>query len=188
MGGKMATGTSKPGYQEGFDRTSSESTENEISFTPSPLNEDVNFTPEPPAEAPQAVTHSIDAASDRAKHVVDRASEGLKHTAANATSQIQTITRDMRERADVAKGDASQSLRKLAQNLREQVQSGDGQPVAQATSIAEQLDRMATYLEGNTFEDIEADARQKIQKNPWQSVGIAAFIGFILSRIFGGKR
>ena len=183
----MATGTSRPGYQEGIDKTSSEGTENEINFTPSPLNEDVNFTPEPPAEAPQAITHSIDAASDRAKHVVDRASEGLKQTAANATSQVQQAVRDMRERADVAKGDASQSLRKLAQNLREQVRSGDGEPVAQANSIAEQLDKMATYLESNTFQDIEADARQTIQKNPWQSVGIAALIGFVLSRIFGGK-
>jgi ElaB/YqjD/DUF883 family membrane-anchored ribosome-binding protein len=72
--------------------------------------------------------------------------------------------------------------------MREQVRTGEGQPVGQAESIASSLDKMANYLEANSFEEIESDARRTIQKNPWQSVGAAAFVGFILSRLFGGRR
>jgi ElaB/YqjD/DUF883 family membrane-anchored ribosome-binding protein len=168
----------------------------EVTFTPDTNDAEVQFNAEgslnsatnmttPP---PEAVSKSIDNVSDKAKDAVDRASEGLKHTAAQANTQIHQISTEMRERAYSVKGNASQSLRQAAQNLREQVRTGEGQPVQQAESLAMQLDKMAGYLDDNSFEEIQEDAKRTIQKNPWQSVGAAAVVGFIFARLFGGRR
>jgi ElaB/YqjD/DUF883 family membrane-anchored ribosome-binding protein len=94
----------------------------------------------------------------------------------------------MVDRAYTVKSNAAQSLRQAAQSLREQVRTTEGEPVQQAESLAVSLDRMASYLESSTFEEIEKDARRTIQQNPWQSVGTAAAVGFVLARLFGGGR
>ena len=138
--------------------------------------------------APEAVAQTIDQVSDKAKDVVDKASDSLKQTAVQASTQLQQAQREMIDKAYAVKTNASQSLYEAAQKLRAEVRTGDGAPVQQAEAIAESLEKMGRYLESNTFEEIESDARRTIQKNPWQSVGAAALVGFVMARIFGGRR
>ncbi len=151
---------------------------------------DTNYTENPMRG--ETVSHTIDNVAERAKGVVndavDRASSSVKQTAKEANNQLQQVTHDIRERADTVKANAAQSLLQAAQNLREQIGSNQGPAVQQAEYLATTLEQVSKYLETNSFENIETDVRHTIQKNPWQSVGVAAFIGFILARMFGGSR
>lgn len=141
-------------------------------------------TPEPPEQ----VAHAIDDVSDRAKEVVDRASEGLKQTSANAALSLQQAQRAMVDRAYDVKAQAARQMYQMAESLRNEVRTQTGQPVQQAEALAKSLDNLGRYLEQRSFEDIESDLRHTIQRNPWQSVGIAMAVGWVLSRLFGRRR
>ncbi|HLY27557.1 MAG TPA: DUF883 C-terminal domain-containing protein [Aggregatilineales bacterium] len=134
----------------------------------------------------EAIENVADRASQAAKDAVDRASNSVKQTAKEANNQLQQVTHDARQRADQVKANAAQSLAQAAQNLREQIGTSQGPAVQQAEYLANSLEQVSKYLETNSFEHIEKDIRTTIQKNPWQSVGVAAFFGFILARLFGG--
>jgi ElaB/YqjD/DUF883 family membrane-anchored ribosome-binding protein len=139
-----------------------------------------NMTTEPPPK----VAEAIDEVSDKAKEVVDRASESLKHTTANAAMQLQQAQHAMVDRAYEAKAAASTQLRQLAEKLRSEVRTGEGQPVQYADQLSTSLDTLAQYLEMHSFDQIEGDLRRTIQRNPWQSVGLSVFVGWILAKIF----
>src|SRR5215510_9167092 len=83
------------------------------------------------AEPPPKVAETIDDVSDKAKEVVDRASEGLKQTSANAAMQLQQAQRALNQRAYEAKSGAAAQLRQLAETMRSEVRTGEGQPVQQ---------------------------------------------------------
>jgi len=140
------------------------------------------------AEPPEPVAHAIDDVSDKAKEVVDRASDSLKQTSANAAMSVQQAQQQMVDRAYDVKSQAAQQLRAAAQSLRSEVRSQTGQPVQQAEALARNLENLGNYLEQRSFEDIESDLRHTIQRNPWQSVGVAVAVGWVLSRLFGGRR
>jgi len=126
--------------------------------------------------------------SEKAKDAVDRAAESLKQTSATAANQVQQVGVEIRDKANDVKSQAAQSLKQAAENLRHEVKTTDGRPVAQAESFAQQLEKMASYLDDSSFEEIETDVRTTIQRNPWQSVGVSLAIGWVLSRLFGGRR
>jgi ElaB/YqjD/DUF883 family membrane-anchored ribosome-binding protein len=139
-----------------------------------------NMTTEPPPK----VAEAIDDVSDKAKEVVDRASESLKHTSANAALQLQQAQRAMVDRAYEAKTAASGQLRQLAETLRSEVRTGEGQPVQYTEQLAMNLDNLAGYLEMHSFDQIEGDLRRSIQRNPWQSVGLSVAVGWLIAKIF----
>jgi ElaB/YqjD/DUF883 family membrane-anchored ribosome-binding protein len=141
-----------------------------------------------PAEPPEAVVKAIDDFSDRAVDAVSRASEGLKQTSANAAQSVQQAQDAVRARAYEVKANAAQQLHKAAETLRTEVRTGEGQPVDQAGMVAARLDNLGNYLEQHSFEEIEGDVRQTIQRNPWQSVAVGVAVGWVLSRIFGRRR
>jgi len=141
-----------------------------------------------PAEPPEAVAKAIDDLSDKAVDVVSRASEGLKQTSANAAQSMQQAQDAIRARAYEVKTNAAQQLRKAAETLRGEVRTSDGQPVEQAGLVADRLDNLGNYLEQHSFDEIEGDLRHTIQRNPWQSVAVGVAAGWVLSRIFGGRR
>lgn len=142
----------------------------------------------PRTEPPEVVANAIDDVSDKAKEVVDRASESLKQTSASAAMQVQQAQKAMLERANEVKARAASQLFQAAETLRSEVRTGQGQPVQQAEALAANLEQFGRYLEAHSCDQIESDVRHTIQRNPWQSVGIAVAVGWILSRIFGPRR
>jgi ElaB/YqjD/DUF883 family membrane-anchored ribosome-binding protein len=142
----------------------------------------------PKTEPPEVVASAIDDVSGKAKEVVDRASEGLKQTSANAALQVQQAQQAMFDRANEVKSKAASQLYQAAETLRGEVRTGQGQPVQQAEALAANLEQLGRYLEAHSFDEIESDVRHTIQRNPWQSVGIAVAVGWVLSRIFGPRR
>ena len=143
---------------------------------------------QPQAEPPEAVVSAIDDVSDKAKEVMDRATDGLKQTTANAAVQVQQAQQVMLDRANNVKSKAASQLYQAAETLRSEIRTEQGQPVQQAEALARNLDQLGRYLEAHSFDEIESDARHTIQRNPWQSVGIAVAVGWVLSRIFAPRR
>jgi hypothetical protein len=141
-----------------------------------------------PDEPPEAVAKVIDDLSDKAVDVVARTSEGLKQTSANAALSMQQAQDTIRARAYEVKTNAAQQLHKAAETLRGEVGTGQGQPVEQAGMVADRLDSLGNYLEQHSFDQIEGDVRQTIQRNPWQSVAVGLAVGWMASRIFGRRR
>lgn len=143
-----------------------------------------------PAEPPEAVAKAIDEFSDRAVDVVSRASEGLKQTSANAAQSVQQAQDAIRARAYEVKANAAQQLHKAAETLRTEAHKHhEGTfPAERADMTARRLDDLGNYLEQHSFEEIEGDLRQTIQRNPWQSVAVGVAVGWVLSRIFGRRR
>jgi ElaB/YqjD/DUF883 family membrane-anchored ribosome-binding protein len=168
----MATGTNKPSdtpnKPESTARTGTASTGS------------TGMSTEPPPK----VAEAIDEVSDKAKEAVDRASDSLKQTTATAAVQLQQAQRAMVERAYEAKRNAAQQLRELAEKMRSEVRTGEGQPVQQAAQLADSLENLSQYLEQRSFEQIEGDLRHTIQRNPWQSVGVSVVIGWLLAKLF----
>lgn len=198
----MATGTGNPGNTPNRTENTGPKTERpaqnaggEGTMRPSPnLSNQTNQpnrpmgSTQPQAEPPEAVASAIDDVSDKAKEVVDRASEGLKQTSANAALQVQQAQKAMFERANEVKATAASQLFQAAASLRSEVRTEQGQPVQQAEALAANLEQLGRYLEAHSFDEIESDVRHTIQRNPWQSVGIAVAVGWIMSRIFGPRR
>lgn len=139
-------------------------------------------------QPPEAVSKTVNDVTDRAHEVVDKAAEGVKQTSANAAMQFQQAQRAMLDRATDVKSQAASQLYQAAETLRSEVRSGQGQPVQQAEALASSLDQLGHYLDQHSFDEIESDVRQTIQRNPWQSVGVAVAVGWVLSRIFAPRR
>ncbi len=92
------------------------------------------------------------------------------------------------DRAYDVKSQAAQSLYQAAQSMRAEVKTADGQPVQQVEALAARLETLGQYLDDHSFEDIEGELRHTIQRNPWQAVGVSVAVGWVLSRLFGGRR
>ena len=139
-------------------------------------------------EPPEAISSAIDDVSDKAKDVVDRASDSLKQTSANASVQLQQAQQAMRDRAYDVKSSAANQLYQAAATLRNEVRTSQGDKVEQAESLAKSLEDLGRYLDDHSFEQIESDLRHTIQRNPWQSVGVGIFVGWVLANMFGRRR
>ena len=106
---------------------------------------------------------------------------------ANAAVQLQQAQQVMFERANEVKAKAASQLFQAATTLRSEMRGEQGQSIPQAEALAANLEQLGHYLEAHSFDEIERDARQTIQRNPWQSVGVAVAVGWILSRIFAPR-
>ena len=57
-----------------------------------------------------------------------------------------------------------------------------------ARSAARQIQEAAAALDAKSVEEIGEDAKEFVRKSPGLAVGLAAVAGFVVSRIFRGKR
>lgn len=94
--------------------------------------------------------------------------------------------------ATQGKGKVSEGLTALGQAVADSAHVVDEKLGARygdyARSASRGLQDAATRLDDKTIEDLGEDARAYIRKSPGAAVGIAAVFGFLLSRLFTGKR
>lgn len=57
-----------------------------------------------------------------------------------------------------------------------------------ARSAASQIRETASSLETRSFDELGEDAKTFVRKSPGMALGMAAVAGFMLSRLFGGKK
>ena len=57
-----------------------------------------------------------------------------------------------------------------------------------ARSASRSLQETAAKIDQKSVEELQEDAREMVRKSPGMAVGIAAFAGFFLARLFGGSR
>lgn len=97
-----------------------------------------------------------------------------------------------RELAVEGKGQAAKGLRSLGQLVSENASVVDEKLGAKygeyARSASDSLSQYADRLDEKTVDDLAEDAREMVRKSPGLAVGIAAFAGFMLSRLFRRSR
>lgn len=86
------------------------------------------------------------------------------------------------------KGKVSEGLTALGQAVADSAQTVDEKLGAKygdyARTASRSLQDAATRLDAKSVEDLGEDAREFVRKSPGTAVGIAAVVGFLLSRLF----
>ena len=90
------------------------------------------------------------------------------------------------------KGKASEALAALSRMVSDNASKLDENFGAQygdyARSAARSLQENADKLDQKSVEELGEDAREFVRTKPGTAVGIAAVTGFVLARLFGGRR
>ncbi len=97
-----------------------------------------------------------------------------------------------RELADEGKVKAGEGLRSLSKMVNDNAHQVDEKLGAKygdyARSASKSLDGYATKLDEKSVDDLVEDGREFVRKSPGKAIGIAAVVGFMLSRLFRGSR
>lgn len=94
--------------------------------------------------------------------------------------------------ATQGKGKVSEGLTALGQTISENAHVVDEKLGARygdyARTASRSLQDAASKLDQKSVEELGEDARAFVRKSPGTAVGIAAVVGFLLSRLFSGSR
>jgi vacuolar-type H+-ATPase subunit E/Vma4 len=132
-------------------------------------------------------------AQDRLESVranVQTTRDQLRETVTGKTDQLKGTVGDTGEQVKQAANEkstqAGEKLTGLAGTLREKAEPlGAESPVANvATKAAGALEQTGTYLQGSTPDDWMGDLKQLISRKPFESVLVAAGLGYMAARAF----
>lgn len=116
-------------------------------------------------------------------------SQDLLSDAKSYGSEAKVKGRDL---AQQGKGKVTKGLSALGQTLSENAYVVDEKLGAKygdyARSASRSIQDAATKLDGKSIDEIGEDARTFVRQSPGTAVGIAAVVGFLLSRLFTGSR
>lgn len=97
-----------------------------------------------------------------------------------------------RELANDGKAKLSGGIASLSKMVAENAHVVDEKLGAQygdyARSASRSLDDTAAKLDQKSLDELTEDGREFVRKSPGLAIGIAAVVGYMLSRIFGGSR
>lgn len=97
-----------------------------------------------------------------------------------------------RELATEGKVKAGEGLRSLSKLVSENAYQVDDKLGAKygdyARSASKSLDGYAAKLDEKSVDDLVEDGREFVRQSPGKALGIAALVGFMLSRLFRGSR
>lgn len=97
-----------------------------------------------------------------------------------------------RDLATQGKGKVTEGLTVLGQTVADNAHVVDEKLGAKygdyARSASRSIQDAATRLDAKSIDELGEDARQFVRKSPGAAVGIAAVVGFMLSRLFTGSR
>ncbi|MBO6526750.1 MAG: hypothetical protein JJ970_00080 [Erythrobacter sp.] len=97
--------------------------------------------------------------------------------------------RELATEGKVKAGEGLRSLSKLVNENAHQVDEKLGAKYGDyARSASKSLDGYATRLDEKSVDDLVEDGREFVRKSPGKALGIAAVVGFMLSRLFRGSR
>ena len=97
-----------------------------------------------------------------------------------------------RELATEGKAKASEGIRSISRLVNENAHQVDDKLGAKygdyARTASKSLDEYAAKLDEKSVDDLVEDGREFVRKSPGKALGIAAVVGFMLSRLFGRSR
>jgi len=97
-----------------------------------------------------------------------------------------------RELATEGKVKASEGMRSLGRMVNDNAYQVDEKLGAKygdyARTASKSLDDYAAKLDQKSVDDLVDDGREFVRRSPGKALGIAAVAGFLLSRLFGGRR
>lgn len=97
--------------------------------------------------------------------------------------------RELATEGKVKAGEGLRSLGKLVNDNAHQVDERLGAKYGDyARSASKSLDGYATRLDEKSVDDLVEDGREFVRKSPGKALGIAAVVGFMLSRLFRSSR
>ncbi|MFI8667351.1 hypothetical protein ACIGGE_13040 [Qipengyuania sp. NPDC077410] len=97
--------------------------------------------------------------------------------------------RELATEGKVKAGEGLRSLSKLVNENAHQVDERLGAKYGDyARSASKSIDGYASKLDEKSVDDLVEDGREFVRKSPGKALGIAAVVGFMLSRLFRGSR
>ncbi|WP_258319681.1 hypothetical protein [Qipengyuania flava] len=103
--------------------------------------------------------------------------------------EAKTKGRELAVEGKVKAGEGLRSLSKLVNENAYQVDERLGAKYGDyARTASQSLDEYAAKLDEKTVDDLVEDGREFVRKSPGKALGIAAVVGFMLSRLFRGSR
>ena len=97
--------------------------------------------------------------------------------------------RELATEGKVKAGEGLRSLSKLVNENAHQVDEKLGAKYGDyARSASQSLDGYAKQLDEKSVDDLVEDGREFVRRSPGKAIGIAAVVGFMLSRLFRGSR
>ena len=97
--------------------------------------------------------------------------------------------RELATEGKVKAGEGLRSLSKLVDENAYQVHEKLGAKYGDyARTASKSLDGYASKLDEKSVDDLVEDGREFVRKSPGKAIGIAAIVGFMLSRLFRGSR
>ena len=97
--------------------------------------------------------------------------------------------RELATEGKVKAGEGLRSLSKLVDENAYQVDEKLGAKYGDyARTASKSLDGYASKLDEKSVDDLVEDGREFVRKSPGKAIGIAAIVGFMLSRLFRGSR
>lgn len=133
------------------------------------------------AEAGERAGVYRDQAKTRGNDLVTEA----KHYGEEAKTKAGDLAVEGKARAS----DAIASLGKVVADTAPQIDDRLGEQYGDyARKASRSLQEASAKLDAKSVEEIGEDAREFVRKSPGTAIGIAAVFGFILARMFGGRR
>jgi hypothetical protein len=119
--------------------------------------------------------------------------EELKDTVRESSTQLNTTARDwMKQEADQRTSAIASQARTIAGAMRQTSSRLDdeGQPQAARVTetVAERVDRVASYLEETDGERLMSDVQDLARRNPWAFAAAGLVAGFAASRFMKASR
>jgi gas vesicle protein len=127
----------------------------------------------------ESVRANMQTTRDQLRETVTGKTDQLKGTVGDTGEQVKQV-------ANEKSTQAGEKLTGLAGTLREKTEPlGAESPVANvATKAAGALEQTGTYLQGTTPDDWMGDLKQLISRKPFESVLVAAGLGYMAARAF----
>jgi len=133
---------------------------------------------------------STTAAGSEQQGVVDQASAKVQDVASTAQEKAGELTSKGRSRVseqlDQRTTDAGSQARSIAQALRSSTdrlqEDGNTQAVNVANRAADQIERVGSYLEQRSGDDMLRDVENFARRRPWMIAGASLLVGIAASR------
>lgn len=131
-------------------------------------------------------------ATERAGVYREQAGQKSQTLVADAKAYGEEARIKSKDLAAQGKGKVSEGLTALGQAVADSAHVVDEKLGAKygdyARSASRSLQDTATRLDQKSVDELGEDARAFVRKSPGTAVGIAAVVGFLLSRLFSGSR
>ncbi len=116
----------------------------------------------------------------------------VEDAARDVSKDLGEIARELRQKANDVRKEAVKQLNHAAETIRREAhdKTEDASAHKSADEVAKGLEKAAHYLNNNSVEQMEKEARRVVRKNPFPSVLVALGIGMVIGLLLnsGNKK